>query len=81
MYVLVFKQEKEEKGNVSKIFLIFWRVFFEEGIEKNFFVFSAFFLEKKVLIVLVRSGKGKNGSHKNEKKKIFSASRQKNDFI
>ena len=47
MYVLVFKQEKEEKGNVSKIFFDFLESFFEEGIEKNFFVFSAFFFFKK----------------------------------
>ena len=49
IYVLVFKK-KRKKRNVSKIFfvffsffLIFWKVFFEEGKEKNFFVFSAFF--------------------------------------
>ena len=28
MYVLVFKQEKEEKGNVSKIFFDFLESFF-----------------------------------------------------
>ena len=81
MCVLVFrKKRKQEKMLVRfflffRFFLIFWKVFFEEEIGKNFFVFSAFFL--KNLIILVRSGEGKNGSHKNKRKKIFSASRQK----
>ena len=79
MYVLVFKQEKEEKGNVSKIFLIFWRVFFEEGIEKNFFVFSAFF-EKKGFDCLSEIRKREKWVSQ-ERKKIFSASRQKNELI
>ena len=63
-----------------RFFLIFWRVFFEEGIEKNFFVFSAFFFKKKVLIVLVRSGKGKNGSHKNGKRFLAHPDKKMNLF-
>ena len=42
------------------IFFDFLESFFEEGKEKNFFVFSAFFeerIEKIIIIFLVRSGK------------------------
>ena len=59
MYVLVFFffffKKKRKKRNVSKIFFVllfflfffdFLESFFEEGKEKNFFVFSAFFLKK-----------------------------------
>ena len=61
-------------------FLIFWKVFFEEGKEKNFFVFSAFFFEERIekilIIFLVRSGK-KEKMDLARMKKVFSASRQK----
>ena len=51
IYVLVFKRKKEMlvrfflySFSFFLFFLIFWKVFFEEGEEeKNFFVFSAFF--------------------------------------
>ena len=75
MYVLVFKQEKEEKGNVSKIFFDFLESFFEEGIEKNFLFFLHFF-EKKGFDCLSEIRKREKWVSQ-ERKKIFSASRQK----
>ena len=60
----------------KKDFFVFL-LFFEERIEGFFFVFLHFF-EKKDLIILVRSGKGKDGSHKNKR---FLAHSDKNELI
>ena len=53
--VSFYEKEKEKEMLVRffLFFLIFWKVFFEEGKEKNFFVFSAFFEERieKILII------------------------------
>ena len=88
IYVLVFR--KKGKRNVSKIFFAFFLIFFvfffdflesffEEGKEKNFFVFSAFFEERmeKVLIIFGEIREKGKKMDLARMKKIFSASRQK----
>ena len=63
--------------------MIFWKVFFEEGKEKNFFVFSAFFEERieKILIIFGEIREKGKKMDLARMKKIFSAFRQKNELI
>ena len=69
-------------------FHFFWfsgKFFFEEGKEKNFFVFSAFFFEERIeKILIIFFGEIREKGKKMDlarMKKVFSASRQKKGLI
>ena len=63
-----------------RFFLIFWRVFFEEGIEKNFFLFFLHFFEKKGFDCLSEIRKREKWVSQ-ERKKRFLAHPDKNELI
>ena len=70
-----------ESFKLEKRFFLFFCFFFEERIEGFFFVFLHFFEKKeRDLVILVRSGKGKNGSHKNGKRFLAHPDKKRNLF-